>query len=151
MLSLACPADQVHLRSHSGPGSSRSSNQLRIQIDSGTLQDLGVGEVAAPTVSGGSQVRVRYAAGQSCPRSGRLRRAVAPEKTLARVQGGRSHSEVQRQVKGDGEREIEVLASGLPLHHGAQLDITLRSALTRCGNACDQADRVNGIVASSFR
>ena len=51
------------------------------------------------------------------------------------------------------EREIEVLASGLHLHHGAQLavDITLRSALTRCGSACAQADRVNGIVASRAR
>ena len=28
---------------------------------------------------------------------------------------------------------------------------SLRSALTRCGNACDQAHRVNGIVASRAR
>ena len=56
-------------------------------------------------------------------------------------------------VAATDEREIEVLASGLPLHHGAQLavDITLRSALTRCGSACAQADRVNGIVASRAR
>ena len=33
-----------------------SFNQLRIQIDSGALQDLGVGEDEAPIVSGGSQV-----------------------------------------------------------------------------------------------
>ena len=57
------------------------------------------------------------------------------------------------EVAATDEREIEVLASGFPLHHGAQLavDITLRSALTRCGTACDQADRVNGIVASRAR
>ena len=29
----------------------------------------------------------------------------------------------------------------------SSLSTSLRSALTRCGNACDQADRVNGIVA----
>ena len=57
------------------------------------------------------------------------------------------------EVAATDEREIEVLASCLPLHHGAQLtvDITLRSALTRCGSACAQADRVNGIVASRAR
>ena len=81
-----------------------------------------------------------------------------PRENLGKgVQGGLSHSEVQRQVRemkvevaATVEREIEVLASGLPLHHGAQLavDITLRSAHTRCGSADDQADRVNGIVAS---
>ena len=36
-----------------------SYNQYRIQIDSGALQDFGVGEALAPVVSGGSQVRVR--------------------------------------------------------------------------------------------
>ena len=63
--------------------------QLRIQIDSGALKDLGVGEVAAPTDSGGSQVAECCCLGRhraACPRSGRLRRrAVDPEKTLARV------------------------------------------------------------------
>ena len=36
------------------------------------------------------------------------------------------------------DRSIEVLASGLPMHHGAQLavDITLRSAVTSFGAAC---------------
>ena len=50
-------------------------------------------------------------------------------------------------------RAIEVLASGLPFHHGAQLavDITLRSVITRCGNACNQADRVDGVVLARAR
>ena len=98
----------------------------------------------------------------ACPRSGRLRRrAVAPERTLAMVcrEAGATVRcngklmEMNVAVASTDEREIEVLASGLPLHHGAQLavDITLRSTLTRCGNACDQADRVNGIVASRAR
>ena len=44
------------------------------------------------------------------------------------------------------EREIEVVASGLPLRHGAQLaaDITLRSALTSGGRASTNAASVNG-------
>ena len=39
-------------------------------------------------------------------------------------------------------REIEVLASGLPMHHGAQLavDITLRSAVNALGGACANAE-----------
>ena len=81
---------------------------------------------------------------------------MAPEKTLARVCGEAEATvrcnaklrEMNVVVAATDEREIEVLASGLPLHHGAQLavDITLRSALTRYGSACAQADRVNGIV-----
>ena len=43
------------------------------------------------------------------------------------------------------ERAIEVLATGLPLHHGAQLavDKTLRSALTACGRARPNAAHTN--------
>ena len=37
------------------PAVTLRTNQRRIQIDSRTLQDLGVGELAAPTVSGGCQ------------------------------------------------------------------------------------------------
>ena len=46
-------------------------------------------------------------------------------------------------VSASDERSIEVLASGLPFHHGAQLaiDVTLRSALTSCGNAIPGAAR----------
>ena len=51
------------------------------------------------------------------------------------------------------DQAMEVLASGLPFHHGAQLavDITLRSVLTRRGNACNQADRVDGVVLARAR
>ena len=46
------------------------------------------------------------------------------------------------------DRSIEVLTSGLPMHHGAQLavDITLRSAVTSFGAACPNASTVNGAV-----
>ena len=54
-------------------------------------------------------------------------------------------------VPASDEREIEVLASGLPLHHGGQLavDITLRCALNSFGEATPNAATVNG--ATLFR
>ena len=82
------------------------------------------------------------------------------EDSRADLQGSRSHGSVQCQTQGHDvavssmdDRAIEVLASGLPFHHGAQLvvDITLRSVLTRCGNACNQADRVDGVVLARAR
>ena len=46
------------------------------------------------------------------------------------------------------EREVEVLASGLPLQHGSQLavDVTLRCALTACGRARPNGAIVDGTV-----
>ena len=51
-------------------------------------------------------------------------------------------------ISASDAREIEVLASGLPLHHGAQLavDITVRSALTANGSACPNAAHTDGEV-----
>ena len=51
------------------------------------------------------------------------------------------------------ERQIEVLAAGLPTHHGAQLavDITHRSAVTACGGACAGAATSNGAVSLRAR
>ena len=51
------------------------------------------------------------------------------------------------------EREIEVVASGLPLRHGAQLavDITLRSALTSDWRASTYAASVNGAALDRAR
>ena len=55
-------------------------------------------------------------------------------------------------VPASDERSIEVLASGLPFHHGAQLaiDVTLRSALTSCGGAIMSA-RENGAALARAR
>ena len=60
------------------------------------------------------------------------------EDTRQSVPGSRSSGSPKRQVarhEHHGAREIEVLASGLPTHHGAQLavDITLRSAVNASG------------------
>ena len=96
----------------------------------------------------------------ACPQSGRLRtRAVAPERTLARVcrEAGATvrHNVKLRDmnvaVRGDDERGIEVLATGLPLFQGAQLavDITLRSALTSNGDPRPGAAREDGIACGA--
>ena len=56
-------------------------------------------------------------------------------------------------VRGDDERCIEVVASGLPLHHGAQLavDITMCSAVTSSDEARPGAAHVDGIVCINAR
>ena len=56
-------------------------------------------------------------------------------------------------VRAEDERRIEVLASGLPLFHGAQLavDITFRSALACNGEPRPGAARVNGSVCKRAR
>ena len=50
------------------------------------------------------------------------------------------------EVRADDERAIEVLASGLPIHQGAQLavDVTLRSPLTSTGLARPGAATTDG-------
>ena len=54
-------------------------------------------------------------------------------------------------VAATDEREVEVVAAGLPIHHGAQLavDITLRSA--SCGAPRPNAAVVNGAVLTQAR
>ena len=48
-------------------------------------------------------------------------------------------------VPAHDEREVEVLASGLPLHHGAQLvvDVTLRSAVTTSSSSATQTSALD--------
>ena len=98
----------------------------------------------------------------ACPHSGRLRtRAVAPERTLARVlrEAGANVRfnfllrDMNVAVRAEDVRRIEVLASGLPLFHGAQLavDITLRSALTSNGEPRPRSARVDGHVCERVR
>ena len=98
----------------------------------------------------------------ACPRSGRLRsRALPIERTVARVcrEAGASVRckcrlrDMNVTVRADEERVLEVLASALPLHHGAQLatDITLRSALTAAGLPSPSAAHVNGAALARAR
>ena len=75
----------------------------------------------------------------SCTHLSRSRGSSASERQTA-------HMNVP--VSATDERSIEVVASGLPLNHGAQLavDVTLSSALTSCGTACSNAATVDGVV-----
>ena len=56
-------------------------------------------------------------------------------------------------VRRNDKRCIEVVASGLPLHHGAQLavDITMRCAVSSSGEARLGGARVDGIVCTNAR
>ena len=86
---------------------------------------------------------------------------MAPERTLARIcrEAGATVPcnarlrDMNVAVFSMDDRAIKVLASGFPFHHGAQLavDINLKSVLTRCGNAGNQADRVDGVVLARAR
>ena len=57
------------------------------------------------------------------------------------------------QVPATDEREIEVVAAGLSIHHGAQLavDITFRSAVTSVGALRTTAATVNGAALTQVR
>ena len=144
VLSLACPADQAHLRSHSGPGSSSillgAPTNFEFRLIPEHFRTLVLERLRLPL----SVVEARCECGMlldslgrhraACPRSGRLRRrAMAPEKTLARVcrEAGatvRCNAKLREMnvaVAATDEREIEVLASGLPLH-----SIMVRSSLS---------------------
>ena len=56
-------------------------------------------------------------------------------------------------VSASDERSIEVLASGPPFHHGAQLaiDVTLRSAFINCGSAIPGAAKEDGAALARAR
>ena len=96
----------------------------------------------------------------ACPRSGRLKSIVeAPERTLARVcrEAGatvRSNAmlrDTKFAASATDHRAIQVLASGLPLHHGVQLavDITIRSSHTADSPACPNAATTNSACRES--
>ena len=172
VLCQSCPSNQAHLRSHSGGGCSHvlhgcpTSPEYTLTPD--VFRTIVLERLRLPLhVSDGrcdcralTDSRGRHLA--ACPHSGRLQtRAVAPEKTLARIcreAGATVRANVKLRdlnvaVRGDDERCIEVVASGLPLYHGAQLavDITMRSAVTSSDEARPGADRVDGIVCINAR
>ena len=75
-------------------------------------------------------------------------RAIPPERTLARREAGATVRCNAKLSDMNDERSIEVLASGLPFHHGPH---TLRSALTSCGSAIPGAARENGVALARAR
>ena len=131
---------QAHLRSHSGAGCAGTGVRTAI--------------FSAPLVT-----EARCECGAGLDQRGRHRLAgSATERTLARVccEAGASVRcnanlrDMNIAVPASDER-IEVLSSGLPLVHGAQMavDITLRSALTSRGEARPNVANVNGAVLAS--
>ena len=131
------PSHQAHLRSHSGGGFSNVLHGCRTLILERLRLPLTVTEGRCECVDWvDSKGRHRAA----CPHSGRLRtRAVAPERTLARVlrEAGANVRfncllrDMNVAVRADNVRRIDVLASGLPLQ--LAVDITSQSALTSNG------------------
>ena len=172
MLAQSVAADQAHLRSHSGPGASEvlcfAPTKPEFQRQPDVFRTVILERLRLPLDITTSRCECRGSVDNlgrhraACPRSGRLRaRAVIPERTLARV-CREAGAVVRRNVKlrdmnttvpVHDAREIEVLASGLPAHHGAQLavDITLRSAVNASGGACANAAAVNGAVLHRAR
>ena len=98
----------------------------------------------------------------ACPHMGMLRtRALAPERTVARVCRAAGATvrcnanlvDINVAVPAGDERAVKVLASGLPLVHGAQLavDITLRCAQTASCMPRPGAAVVDGTVCAGAR
>ena len=116
-------ADLAHLRSHAGPGASA------VHVVTTSLPHNDLGTITAPIGHCRSSLRVRWFRRQfgkapcsmSTVGSFAFSCSGAGENFSARLPGSRRCGSVQR--------EVEVLASGLPLEHGAQLavDVTLRS------------------------
>ena len=169
VLRQSCAADQAHLRSHSGPGSSDvlmgAPTGPEFVVCPQLFRTLVLERLRLPL----QVVEARCECGApldtlgrhraACCRSGRLfTRACPTERSLARVcrEAGATVRfntmlrDMNINVSADDHRSIEVLASGLPLHHGAQIavDITLRCALRSCGNAHVHAAVMNGASLS---
>ena len=172
VLAQSSASDQVHLRSHSGPAASEvfcgapTSPEFTLApsiFRTALLERLRLHlDVTDATCTCGGHVDHLGRHRGACPQSGRLRtRAVGPERTLARIcreAGAMSRTNVKLRdmnitCPANDEREIEVVASGIPLLHGAQLavDVTLRSATTTCGAACTNAANVSGAVLDRTR
>ena len=98
----------------------------------------------------------------ACPHTGRLKKRASPvERVMARIcreAGARVKFNARLRdmnvgVASTDDRNIEVLAQDLPCYGGAQLaiDVTLRSALGRNGEAQPHAAKVDGAVLLKAR
>ena len=159
---------QAHLRSHSGPGASAvlcgAPTGPEFTLQPGVVLE----RLRLPLQTTESRCECGACLDQlgrhrgACPESGRLRsRAVAPESTLARIcfeAGAVVRTNVMLRdmnitVSALDERKAEVLASSVPLKHGAQLavDVTLRSALKACVAPATNAARVGARFTQARR
>ena len=169
VLDQSCAADQAHLRSHSGPGASDAlsvcPSKQEYRIEAGLFRTLILErlrlllQVTEKVCECGTMLDSTGRHRAACKRSGRLKkRALAPERTLARVSREAGATErcnaklcdMNLAVAANDDGAIEVLASGLPLFFGAQLavDITVRCALAADGTAQPGAARVDGAVCT---
>ena len=156
VLAQSCPSDQAHLGSHSGGGCSRvlhgcpTTPVFTVAPDVRLLVADARCDCGALTATGPlARTQDDFARGQ------------LPEKTLARIceeAGATVRANVKLRdmnvaVRGDDERCFEVVASGLPPYHGAQLavDITMRCAVLSSGEARPVAARVDGIMCMNAR
>ena len=165
-------ADQAHLRSHSGGGASEvlcvNPTKPEFTMAPSIFRTVVLERLRLPlsvteaTCACGRHLDSLGRHRAACPHSGKLRtRGVGPERTVARIcreAGALVRCNVKLRdmnvmVPAMDEREVEVVASGLLLQHGAQLaiDVTLRSALTSFGIACTNAVGANGAVLEKAR
>ena len=172
MFAQSCPAHQAHLHSHSGSGCSHllhgCPTRPEYKIDPVLFRVLVLERLRVPLpvtearCECGAALDSKGRHRAACTHSGRLRtRALGPERTLARVcrEAGASVRcnaklvDMNVAVHANDERAVEVLASGLPLFHRAQLavDVTLRCALTASGTPRPGAAAVDGIVCAGAR
>ena len=171
VLARSCAGDQAHLRSHSGPRGRSSfpwfTCRARVPSATHAFPDTRVGKVAPSVASDRGQMRMCWPERHFWKTQSRLstfwpvEKAVPTERTLARVcrEAGATVTrkvklrDMNVQVSATDEREIEVVAAGIPIHHGAQLavDITLKSAVTSVGAPRATAATVNGAALLQAR
>ena len=162
-------ADRAHLCSHSGPAASEVAptspefTMVPSLLRTAILERLRLPlDVTDATCTCGGRLDSLGRHRGACPQSGRLHtRAIGPERTVARI-CREAGAVVRTNMKlrdmnivcpANDDREIEVVASGLRLRHGAQLtvDVTLRSATTSCGAVCTNAANMDGAVLFRVR
>ena len=165
----SCPANQAHLRSHSGRASSAAlhgvPSWLEFKLAPDVLRTLVLERMRLLFQVSEAQCQCGLLLGRhraACPNSGRLKsRAQAPERTLAKVcrETGATvrfnvmFRDTNKAVSAMDHQAIDMLTSGLLLHHGVQLavDITTRCAHTADSRAYADAATTNGAVLQAVR
>ena len=173
MLSGRSATCQAHLRSHSGHNSGMAlshaptspeytipAHLFRVLLLERLRLPLPLTEARCTACHEPLDAWGRHRA--ACPHTGRLKKRAGPvERVMARIcreAGARVRfnaylRDMNVRVRADDARQIEVLAQDLPCFGGTQLavDVTLRSALGRSGEAQPNAADVDGAVLSQSR
>ena len=156
MIAQSCAADQAHLRSHSGPGSSEVFHGSPTQLEIHRLP-LHITEALCEC---GRKARPSWTPQSSLCTIGSIEESsdTDRERTLARVcrEAGaavRTNVKLRDMSISVSAPDNRAMATGLPFHQGAQLaiDITLKSALTTTGEPCPGGATTNGAALQSAR